>query len=114
MSTERRSAFSRAVRSINPGRSCGHPNPGTSADCTLLSGHDGAHRNAYPPDATVAHYQLQNALALIVRSYAALAPINNNWPGRHNMEGQSLLCELRDAIATGTGKTAEDVQNEYS
>jgi len=68
MSAERRSAFSRAVREGSPGQPCDYPNPGTSANCARPQGHPGEHRNAYPPDAAVAHYSHQAALAELERA----------------------------------------------
>jgi len=75
MSNERRSAFSRAVRAANPDEPCGYPNPGTSANCMLPQGHVGEHRNAYPPNAAVAHYSHQNALAELERARATVTEL---------------------------------------
>ena len=75
MSAERRSAFSRAVREGSPGQPCDYPNPGTSANCTLPQGHLGEHCNAYPPDATVARYSHQAALAELERARSAVAQL---------------------------------------
>ena len=45
-------------------------------------------------------------------AYACLAQFNNRWPGRDTMEGQRLLCNLRDTICAATGRDGESVQVE--
>lgn len=43
--------------------------------------------------------------------YKALSSINNNWPGRITVDGQRLLCELRDQIATMLNVEPQVVQD---
>ncbi len=43
--------------------------------------------------------------------YKALSSINNNWPGRTTVDGQRLLCELRDQIATMLNVEPQVVQD---
>jgi len=50
-------------------------------------------------------------LAACIQAYGTLADINNNWPGRHTMAGQRLLCEMRGAISEATGIDRETIQN---
>lgn len=51
--------------------------------------------------------------AEIEREYIELADYTNNWLGRHTMKGQSKLGRLRDLIATATGRSSQDVQDDY-
>ncbi len=53
----------------------------------------------------------QKLLEATKAAYAFLAPISNQWAGRHTREGQYLLCMLRDAIAEVTGQDEMDVQD---
>ena len=73
MSTEKRSAFSRAVRSINP--------------------------NPRVPDATVSHYSLQLALAELERARETLQEFLRLDEERHLMcdDGGELVSALHDA-----------------
>lgn len=47
-------------------------------------------------------------------AYTILADVRHQWPGRHTIEGQGVLCALRDAICKATGREAEDVQDEFT
>jgi hypothetical protein len=52
-------------------------------------------------------------LAEVEDTYAFLADISNQWPGRHGAEGQARLCRLRDLICKVTGRDPQDVQDDY-
>lgn len=52
-------------------------------------------------------------LTAATAAYARLSEFRNNWPGRGSIEGQLLLCNLRDAIAEETGQTAQQVQESH-
>jgi hypothetical protein len=45
--------------------------------------------------------------------YIELADFRNNWPGRHTIPGQAKLSRLRDLIAKATGRSEQDVQDDY-
>lgn len=49
----------------------------------------------------------------IISQYQELANVSNNWEGRNTPKGQAKLCRLRDLIANATGRTGEEVQNDY-
>ena len=53
-------------------------------------------------------------LAILQDAYEVLANIHNNWSGRHTQKGQDLLCRLRDEIATQTGASIEEVQDQVN
>lgn len=46
---------------------------------------------------------------LLQRAYTVLADIRHDWPGRVSVEGQSLLCAMREEVAKQTGSTGEEV-----
>lgn len=46
---------------------------------------------------------------LLLRAYEVLADIWHEWPGRCSPAGQSLLCDLRESIATANNMTGEAV-----
>jgi len=48
--------------------------------------------------------------AAATHAYGVLADVRNQWPGRHTLEGQRLLCDLRDALSEASGVDAEYVQ----
>jgi hypothetical protein len=52
-------------------------------------------------------------LAEVEDTYAFLADIANQWPGRHSAEGQARLCRLRDLICKVTSREPQDVQDDY-
>lgn len=52
-------------------------------------------------------------LAVVEARYAELADIENEWPGR-DTHGQATLIELRNLIAAATGRTQQDVQDDFS
>ncbi len=52
-------------------------------------------------------------IIVLIRAYAVLGDIRNQWVGRHTSEGQKLLCDLVDMIAAETGRDPEEVQNDY-
>jgi hypothetical protein len=52
-------------------------------------------------------------LAYIEREYEVLADHRNSWPGRDTAAGQSKLCQLRDLIASATGRSAQEVQDDF-
>lgn len=52
-------------------------------------------------------------LAEVEREYETLADIRNEWPGRYTPQGQAKLCRLRDLIAKATGRTEQDVQDDF-
>ena len=49
-------------------------------------------------------------ISLMSRAYRILAPIENQWKGRGTLEGQTLLCDLRENIARLTGEDSMPVQ----
>ena len=53
-------------------------------------------------------------LAAVEQTYAELADISNEWPGRGTAKGQAKLVALRDVIAKATGRDAQEVQDAYS
>jgi hypothetical protein len=86
-----------------------------SEPSTLNDGYDLAH--CYGPDQAANARLLASApnlLAECEREYASLADIQNEWPGRASMKGQQKLCRLRDLIAAATGRTQQDVQDDYT
>src|SRR5260221_2773163 len=50
-------------------------------------------------------------LEALEEGYAVMADITNQWEGRHTVDGQKLLCKMRDAIASATGISGEDGQD---
>lgn len=52
-------------------------------------------------------------LAEVEREYETLADIRNEWAGRYTPQGQAKLCRLRDLIAKATGRTEQDVQDDF-
>lgn len=50
----------------------------------------------------------------IEREYTELADIHNEWAGRHTPEGQMKLIRLRNLIAKATGRSEQNVQDDYS
>lgn len=46
-------------------------------------------------------------------AYIRFGDFTFDWPGRLTPEGQSFLIKLRGALATATGRSEEDVQNDY-
>lgn len=52
-------------------------------------------------------------LAEIEREYIELADVHNNWPGRDTLAGQEKLSRMRDLIAKATGRSAQEVQDDY-
>lgn len=52
-------------------------------------------------------------LAEIEREYAELSNVHNSWPGRDTPSGQMKLGRLRDLIAKATGRSEQDVQDDY-
>lgn len=56
----------------------------------------------------------ENELFIIIEdAYAVLGAPTNQWRGRHTVEGQRLLSNMRDAIADITGRDPQDVQDDY-
>ena len=53
-------------------------------------------------------HQCDDLLTLCQQSYGVL--VASRWDGRCTMEGQGLLCQLRNRIAELTGKTIQEVQ----
>jgi len=51
---------------------------------------------------------------LLIKSYGVLADVRTNWAGRDTLDGQELLCNLRDSIAKATTLSAEIVQYAYA
>jgi hypothetical protein len=58
--------------------------------------------------------RIQGMFNCIQQAYEVLAPIDNHWKGRDSIKGQSLLCALRDTIASVQDRDPQDVQDEYS
>lgn len=52
-------------------------------------------------------------LSILEDVYVKFGDYRADWPGRHNATGQSLLGRMRDTIATATGRTDQDVQDDY-
>lgn len=52
-------------------------------------------------------------LAQVEAQYIELADYTNDWPGRHTLVGQRKLADLRDLIAAATGRSSQDVQDDY-
>lgn len=52
-------------------------------------------------------------LAELEREYIELADVHNNWPGRDTHQGQEKLCRLRDLIVKASGRSAQEVQDDY-
>ncbi len=46
----------------------------------------------------------------LARAYYRLADVHNSWPGRDTPAGQTLLCNMRDALAEATGLSDQEVQ----
>ena len=57
---------------------------------------------------------IRRRTTLLMRAYRVLAAIDNEWPTRNTPEGQSLLLDLRDAIAEETGMEHQYIQDEAS
>jgi hypothetical protein len=45
------------------------------------------------------------------RAYIVLRDVHLNWPRRDSLEGQRLLCNMRDAIADAYGLDRQNVQD---
>lgn len=57
--------------------------------------------------------QRDELLIEIERQYTELADYRNNWPGRSTLEGQAKLVRMRDLIAKATGRSEQEVQDDY-
>jgi hypothetical protein len=57
---------------------------------------------------------LNDLLVACEMAYRLLADVEHKWPLRHTVQGQKTLCALRDVIAAATGRTAEQVQDDYA
>lgn len=52
-------------------------------------------------------------LAEVESLYTELADFENNWPGRDTGKGQYRLIRLRTLLAKATGRTEQEVQDDY-
>lgn len=52
-------------------------------------------------------------LSILEDVYVKFGDYRADWPGRHTATGQYLLGRMRDTIATATGRTDQDVQDDY-
>lgn len=54
-----------------------------------------------------------NLLKELEALYTWLGDYTSEWAGRNTPEGQARLIGMRDAIALATGRTDQDVQDDY-
>ena len=52
-------------------------------------------------------------LADVEALYTELGDFENDWPGRVSETGQGLLISLRTMLAKATGRTEQEVQDDY-